>query len=79
MQEKLGPFAPWWRHGIVWMVWGGPAMVVAACVITAVLIVLHPDPALRAAALNMQQVPADDDSSARQPALPARNHAAEGH
>ncbi len=29
--------APWWRHGMVWLVVAGPAVVVVAAVATAVL------------------------------------------
>ncbi len=38
---------PWWRHGMVWLVIGGPAVVVIACIATAVIAVTHPDPVLR--------------------------------
>jgi uncharacterized protein len=37
---------PWWRYGMVWLVVGGPAVVVAACIATLVIAVTHPDPVL---------------------------------
>ena len=36
----------WWRHGHVWLVISGPALVVVAGVITAWIAVSHPDPVL---------------------------------
>jgi len=27
-----GPVSPWWRHGMVWLVFGGPLAVVLASV-----------------------------------------------
>jgi hypothetical protein len=60
-----GPVSPWWRYGMVWLVIGGPLSVVLACVVTAVLVVLHPDPVLHVQAADEQQ-----------PAEPARNHLA---
>jgi hypothetical protein len=79
MQEKFGPFAPWWRHGMVWLVWGGPALVVVASFVTLALVIIHPDPALHTETISSQQAPAEDEGGATQPALPARNHAAERH
>ena len=61
-----GPVSPWWRHGMVWLVFGGPAAVVLACAVTLVLVLTHPDPVL--------QMPAAQAS--QQPALQSRNHAA---
>ncbi len=37
---------PWWRYGMVWLVIGGPAAVVIACIATLVIAVTHPDPVL---------------------------------
>jgi hypothetical protein len=58
---------PWWRFPIVWLVFGGPALVVVASFVTLTLAILHPDPVLSAA---------PDIEQAVQPALDARNHAA---
>ena len=76
-QEKFGPVSPWWKHGLAWMVCSGPAIVAVASFITLGLIIIHPDPELHPAAQSAKQAPAEDDSGAHQPALPARNHAAE--
>jgi hypothetical protein len=61
------------------MVWGGPALVVVASFVTLALVIRHPDPALNTAEPDMRRAPAEDDSGAHQPAMPARNHAAEKH
>jgi uncharacterized protein len=65
-----GPVSPWWRHGMVWLVVSGPAVVVVASMATLLIAVTHPDPVLptRAAAA--------DATDAQQPAVQARNHAA---
>ncbi len=55
---------PWWRERTMWLVVGGPTVVVLACMATLALALLNPDPVL--------------DTSAEAPALKARNHAATG-
>lgn len=37
---------PWWRLPIVWLVIGGPAVVVVASIITAGIAIKHVDPVL---------------------------------
>jgi len=66
-QTTVAP-AVWWRLPIVWLVIGGPALVVVASFVTLGLAIGHPDPVLGSAA-------ALPDRSA-QPAMQARNHAA---
>ncbi len=61
-----GPVSPWWRHGMVWLVIGGPAAVVLASVATLLIALTHPDPVLSVRA----------QAQAQQPAVQARNHAA---
>ena len=61
--ETQLPAAPWWRHGLVWMVIAGPACVVAAGMATLWVAMAIPDP-----------VVAPD--KAMLPALQGRNHAA---
>ena len=61
------PPVPWWRLPIVWMVIGGPALVVVASFATLTLALRHPDPVIQAP-------PAV--SAAEQPAVQGRNHAA---
>jgi uncharacterized protein len=58
---------PWWRLPIVWMVIGGPAVVVVASFVTLALAILNPDPVLQAP---------HKASGAMTPAMQARNHAA---
>ncbi len=53
---------PWWRYGMVWLVIGGPAVVVVAAIVTAVIAVNGADPVL--------------DTREGAPAVQARNHAA---
>jgi uncharacterized protein len=60
-----GTPAVWWRLPIVWMVIGGPALVVVASFVTLSLAIRHPDPVLGTAA-----------SKSEQPAVQGRNHAA---
>lgn len=66
---------PWWRFGLVWMVFGGPAVVVVASFITLYLAVIHPDPVLietpRTAIQERQGI-------THAPAMQGRNHAATG-
>jgi hypothetical protein len=52
---------PWWRHGMVWLVIGGPAAVVVAGFATLAIAIANPDPVL-----------ATSDT----PAVQGRNHAA---
>jgi hypothetical protein len=62
----MGPVSPWWRHGMVWLVVGGPAVVVVASVTTLLIALTHPDPVLQVHA----------PQAAQQPAVQGRNHAA---
>jgi hypothetical protein len=57
----------WWRLPIVWMVIGGPAIVVVASFTTLALAILNPDPVLEAP---------KDRMASDVPAMQARNHAA---
>ncbi len=59
---------PWWRVGMVWLVLGGPATVVVAGLITAVLAVHGAEEVLTA--------PQPATTDAHTPAMQARNHAA---
>ncbi len=60
------PPAPWWRHGMVWLVIAGPLVVVVAAFATLAIAITHPDPVLPT-----QAVAADDAAA---PAVQARNH-----
>ncbi len=68
--EREEQSKPWWRYPIVWMVIGGPAVVVVASIFTASLAIKHVDPVLDT---SVGQVKA----SAEAPAIQARNHSAE--
>jgi hypothetical protein len=62
---------PWWKHGMVWLVIGGPAVVVVAGLVTAVIAIrgadtIVVDPPTRSTPM----------SSGQAPAIQARNHAA---
>jgi hypothetical protein len=70
--------SPWWRHGHVWLVVAGPAVVVVASLVTAVLAargadqVLDEGAARRGTRIERQAV----RERAMLPALQGRNHAA---
>jgi hypothetical protein len=66
----LAPAQPWWRVGMMWLVIGGPAVVVAAAIVTAVIAVRGADPVIRDAQRPRTEAAAD------MPAQQARNHAA---
>jgi uncharacterized protein len=64
---------PWWRVGMVWLVVGGPLVVVVAAVVTAVIAVRGADVVITEtqSARDVPQAP-----TGQTPALQARNHAA---
>lgn len=68
MNPQEAPCAPWWRFPIVWLVVGGPLLVVVAGVVTAVL-------AVNGADISVPAVPLAQERSAA-PAMAGRNHAA---
>lgn len=77
MSQTLKPendAAPWWRTPMMWLVVGGPLLVVVASFITLSLAIGHPDPVLE------DKVVANKASGAKAliPAREARNHAATG-
>jgi len=69
---------PWWRHGYVWLVLAGPAVVVVASFVTFGLIVRGSDPVVtedyyrKGVRINEQLA----RERAQMPAHQARNHAA---
>ncbi len=83
MQNKLPDSSgPWWKFGHMWMVVGGPAVVVMASFVTIYLAVTRPDPVIsedyyqQGIQIN-QQLDAQSAASLA-PAIQARNHAATG-
>jgi hypothetical protein len=73
--------APWWKFGHMWLVVGGPAIVVVASFITLYLAVTRPDPVMdqnyyqKGIELNKTM---GVNPSSLAPAMQARNHAATG-
>jgi uncharacterized protein len=59
----------WWHYPIVWLVVGGPATVVVAAIVTAVVAYTHVDPVL--------EVTKPATHSGEMPALTGRNRAAQ--
>ncbi|RZI85315.1 MAG: nitrogen fixation protein FixH [Rubrivivax sp.] len=68
-QQSTPDNAPWWRFPIVWLVVGGPALVVVASLITVYLAVKNVDPVLDTHQNNVL--------SEKAPAMMGRNHSAE--
>lgn len=68
-QEARG--TPWWRVGMVWLVVGGPFIVVVAAISTAVIAARGADVVLTEQSHRTVTTP-----DAQTPALQARNHAA---
>lgn len=85
------PAKPWWHYGHAWLVFGGPAAVVLACIVTVYIAVVKQDPVVdqdyyrKGIEINQtlkKAEPADADvisqQNALEPAMRARNHAATG-
>ncbi len=66
---------PWFRHGMVWMLIAGPALVIVAGVITATIAMRSPDPVLANDAYEFGQK-SEEAQRSLLPAQKARNHAA---
>jgi len=63
---------PWWKYPIVWLMIGGPAVVVVASIVTTVIAINGADPVIRTTVSG-----ADTGSKdALMPAGAARNHVA---
>lgn len=74
---------PWWKHGFVWMVIAGPALVVVASFITFYLAMSRPneivnDESYRPIRQSDQSIEASRKDSSFAPAMQGRNHAATG-
>jgi uncharacterized protein len=68
-QDNPNPALPWWRVRMVWLVFGGPAVVVLASVATLVV-------ALRGADVPLREAAGKASAESMTPATQARNHAA---
>jgi hypothetical protein len=70
---------PWWRNGYVWLILSGPAVVVVAAIITAVIAIRGQDPVISEdyyrQGLDINKTLAEQRRQ-MMPALNARNHAA---
>jgi hypothetical protein len=66
---------PWWRFGLVWMVFAGPAVVVVAGFTTLYIAITHPDPVLPVTPRTAVQ---ERQGLTHAPAMQGRNHAAAG-
>jgi len=73
--KPTNPIRPWWREPMVWLVIGGPAIVVVAAIGTGIVAWRGADPLV----LDVPQANAAPPSRAQEPALTARNHAATPH
>ncbi|MDI9332134.1 MAG: FixH family protein [Alphaproteobacteria bacterium] len=69
------PVSPWYRHGMVWMLLSGPALVIVASLVTAYIAISSPDPVLANDAYEFGQQTQGVERS-HLPAQKARNHAA---
>ena len=79
MQEKKSP--PWWKFGHMWLVVGGPAVVVVASFITLYLAIMSPNPIIDVQAEAREArvaAPVTGPMPNMAPAMQARNHAATG-
>ena len=78
MSKQLNPpqtGQPWWRFGLVWMVVGGPAVVVVAALVTFYIAATNPDPVLNVTPRTALQ---ERQGITHAPAMQGRNHAATG-
>jgi hypothetical protein len=66
--EKMGPMQPWWRIRMVWLAFGGPALVVVASFVTLFFAVHGRDTPLSSLGAA--------EAESHTPAMQARNHVA---
>lgn len=74
--DSLEAPQPWWKHGHLWMVIGGPLIVVVASFVTLYLAIRTPDPVYTDS--SVQRRSAHAAPLELTPAMQARNHAATG-
>ena len=73
--SSVGPVQPWWRIRMVWVAFGGPAVVVAASFVTLFFAIYGRDVPLAVPLAATASADAAAEAS-RLPAVQARNHAA---
>ena len=80
MVDRKKPGRPWYREPMMWMVLGGPALVVVASLTTYAIAVYKPDPVIerdaRAEAQRVGKELTPEQRESQLPALKARNHVA---
>jgi uncharacterized protein len=85
VSPQKSPAVPWWRVPHMWLVVGGPALVVVAGIVTAIIATNGADPVLnkedferdlKAATSHLDGKAKTDALIGMQPAGQARNHAA---
>lgn len=70
---------PWWREPMMWLVVGGPVVVVIASIVSFVLAVTRPDPLVVDDAYTRGlELSKQGQQPTHTPAMSARNHAATG-
>lgn len=69
------PKQVWWRYPMMWLVVGGPVVVVIASILTLTLALRHPDPVLDHPSQNIG-AESGKNPATMLPAMKARNHAA---
>ncbi|WP_284337182.1 FixH family protein [Comamonas sp. NoAH] len=78
-KKQETPSGPWWKYGHMWLVLGGPAVVVVAGIVTAMIATNGADPVVDEnyyqKGLNINQELRKSEKSLA-PANAARNHAA---
>ena len=67
IQGSAADPAPWWRVGMMWLVLGGPAAVVLACIVTVTIAVRGAEPVLTSK---------ETVKFSERPAVQGRNHSA---
>lgn len=82
-QQQIQEQKPkWWKSGYAWLVFGGPAIVVVASVITVYIAVIGQDEVLSHEENQGQplfkKAMTPEERNALEPAVKARNHAATG-
>jgi hypothetical protein len=80
MNDDTTTTGPWWKYGLVWLVIAGPAAVVVAGIVTAVIAVRGADPVVEAdyyrRGMEINKALAAAQERATLPAVQGRNHAA---
>jgi hypothetical protein len=78
MTTPMQDTQPWWRHGHVWLIIAGPALVVVAGFVTLVIAIRVPDPVVAddyyRRGLDINKTLAAEKDLQLAPAMQSRNH-----